>query len=102
MLRNVTSELVCEIQPLSKIHSKYAPVADDRERLTDLVPGAMSALKNAILECEYDAIREKLAAASDSPDEYLPLMARQQQLKQMIKEMAHYLGDRIIPPRYKF
>ncbi len=102
VLRNVTSELVCEIQPLSKIHSKYAPVADDRERLTDLVPGAMSALKNAILECEYDAIREKLAAASDSPDEYLPLMARQQQLKQMIKEMAHYLGDRIIHPRYKF
>lgn len=101
-LRRVTSDLVCERYSLSKIHSKYAPVPGDRERLPELVPGAVSSLKNAILECEYDTIREKLAAASDSPEEYLPLMTRQQQLKQMIKEMAHYLGDRIIPPRYKF
>lgn len=100
-LRTLTSQLICERQPLSKIHSKYAPVAGDRDRLAELVPGAVNTLKNAILECEYASIREQLAEATD-PEHYLPLMTRQLQLKQMIKEMAHYLGDRIIPPRYKF
>ncbi len=100
-LRTITAELICEQQPLSKIHFRYAPIAGDRDRLADLVPGAVYTLKNAILEYEYASIGEKLAAA-ETPEEYIPLMARQQQLKQMIKEMSHYLGDRIIPPRYKF
>ncbi len=99
-LRTITAQLVCEQQPLSKIHSKYSPVAGDRDRLTELVPNAVYTLKNAILECEYATIREQLARV-ESPEQYMPLMQRQQQLKQAIMEMARYLGERIVPPRYK-
>lgn len=99
-LRIITAQLVCEQQPLSKIHSKYSPVAGDRDRLTELVPNAVYTLKNAILECEYASICEQLASV-ETPEQYMPLMQRQQQLKQAIMEMARYLGERIVPPRYK-
>ena len=95
--RRITLDLVSEKYTLSKVHTKYARIETERDRLADLVPRAVYELKDAILDCEIRRIRESMKHAA--PEEIRELMARQIELSRIKTEFAHYLGDRIVAPR---
>lgn len=102
-VRRLSTEFVAEKYVLSRIHTKFARVETERDRLHELVPRALYELKDAILESERRDIRsriETLAAAPNSDLEQIQaLMERLIELTQLKAEFAKYLGDRTIAPR---
>lgn len=102
-IRQLTASLVNERYTLSKVHSKYAKVATEQERLTELVPRAIFEWKNAILDCRIIDIQLRLKeiTAQASPDLNLTqsLMQQNIELINIKRELAKILGDRIIAPK---
>ena len=102
-IRNLALELVPEKHVLSKMHTKYTKVETDADRLEDLVPRAIFALKDAILTCRERALRRQLkdlVARTDmeeqaKSDEVFSILEKQQQIAGLRSELAKYLGDRI-------
>lgn len=97
-LRAVTLDLVSEKHILSKVHTKYAHIETERDRLSDLVPRAVFELKDAILDCEIRRVHDRLRHTTD-PAEIHTLMSRHIELARIKAEFARYLGDRIVAPR---
>lgn len=101
-VRRVSVELAAERHVLSKVFTKYTRVVNDEERLTEIVPRAVAEYKDAILEWQIQqlnvAIREAFARAG-SEEEGVQLMGRLAELHALRREMATYLGERIILPR---
>jgi hypothetical protein len=59
------------------------------------------AWKNAVLECREKALRKEMAeavAASDN-DRVMELLQKQKELRELMAEIAKYLGERIVTPR---
>ncbi|MDE6457827.1 MAG: toprim domain-containing protein, partial [Muribaculum sp.] len=102
-IRNITLELVADKHVLSKVHTKYAHVETDEERLGELVPRAIFEYKDAILECRIRKLHDDLKRVASSPDadpeEIRALMEAHVQLQRLRGEFAKYLGERIINPR---
>lgn len=101
--RRLATELVADRYVLSKIHTKYAKIETERERLTELVPRALFELKDAILHCRLRKLKAQLKEASSAPvtdpDRITGLMEQVLELTRLKGEFAKYLGDRIISPR---
>lgn len=101
-VRRITTDLVSRRHKLSKIHTKYSRIPTERERLTELVPHAIYNLKEALIECEIReviaGIREVYAAGAD-PAAIRKLMERNAELNELKKELAKYLGERVLSPR---
>lgn len=102
-IRGLALELVPEKYVLSKMHTKYARIETDMERLEDLVPRAIFALKDAVLTCRDRALRELLRCVvedgsmpdNEKSDKMFDLLAQRQQITLLRSELAKYLGDRI-------
>lgn len=99
-VRTIANNLVSDRYELSKMHSKFAHVATEEERLVDLVPRAVLELKEAILRKQLDDIKQKLASTTDA-EESDKIMQEYQEKKNLGSQLAGYLGDRIITPRIK-
>lgn len=97
-IRNLSLNLISEKHTLSKVHTKYAHVETEREKLTELVPRAVFELKDAILDCEIRNINLELKQCND-PERIRSLMAQSIELMNIKKEFASYLGERIVTPR---
>lgn len=100
-IRSLTLDLVSEKHTLSKVHTKYAHIETERERLIELVPRAVFELKDAILDCQIREIRAAIKQQESNPVAVQSLMARNIELQQLKREFAIYLGDRTISPRKK-
>lgn len=100
-LRRVATELVSERHQLSKIHTKFAHVETERERLTVLVPRAIAELKYATVELRLHRCRKSLMAAQRSGDstQIIDAMRTMQELNSVKMELARYLGERIVSAR---
>ncbi len=102
-IRNLTLELVADKHVLSKVHTKYAHIETDEDRLSELVPRAIYEYKDAILECRirrlHDAIKSAYSSGSYNPDEIRRLMEEHVRLQHLRAEFAKCLGERIINPR---
>ncbi len=101
-VRKLTTELVAERYVLSKIHTRYTKIETERERLTELVPRALNALKDAIVDCRLREVKERMKALSNDEStagEMKSLMEQLIELSRLKTELARYLGDRIIGPR---
>ena len=102
-IRELTLELVADKHVLSKVHTKYAHVETDEERLGELVPRAIYEYKDAILECRirklHDDLKRVASSPSADPEEIRSLMEAHVQLQRLRGEFAKYLGERIINPR---
>lgn len=102
-VRRLATELIAERYVLSKIHTKYARVETERDRLPELVTRAVYELKDAILVCRARAVRADIKALSQqqAPDmeRLRELMARAIEIDRLKGEFAKALGDRIISPR---
>lgn len=103
IVRRTATDLASSRHSLSKIHTKYAKITTERDRLVELVQLAVFNLKCALVECEIARINGEIAATyASNPDDserLRELMARNLELNEMKKEMAHYLGERILSPR---
>ena len=99
IVRRVTTDLISEKYVLSKVHTKYAKIETEQDKLDELVPRAIYEWKDAILECQMRDIRQKIKEAGNNTEELTALMSRQMELKQLKSEFAKFLGERIVAPR---
>jgi DNA primase len=100
-IRTLVTTLISDKYVLSKIHTKHSRVEAERDCLPDRVPKAVFAWKNAVLECREKALRKEMAeavAASDN-DRVMELLQKQKELRELMAEIAKYLGERIVTPR---
>lgn len=96
-VRRIALELVSDKHYLSKIHTRYGSVKTDLDRLSSLIPQAIYNWKNAIIQCQIRDNQKKLPllAANDQND----VLKRIQELYGLRKELAKYLGDRVVNPK---
>lgn len=96
-IRNVATDIVSERHHLSKIHTKYAKIPTEKDRLTELVPRAIMELKDAILDKQISEAKAQLGnAIGDAETE---LMSRLNEYMQLKKEFAKILGERTLNPQ---
>lgn len=102
-IRRLATKLVTSKHKLSKIHTKFSHIATEREKLPDLVPMAVYNLKCAIVECciADNKVRIQQAYAAENLGEAMKIMSQNQELNNLRKDLAKYLGERIISPRMK-
>ena len=100
IVRRITTDLISEKYVLSKVHTKYAKIETEQDRLGELVPRAIYELKDAILECQLRDIRRRIKEIGGSNEaELMSLMAQTMELQQLKGEFAKCLGERIVAPR---
>lgn len=104
-VRRTATDMVSSRHSLSKIHTKYAKIATERDRLAELVPLAVYNLKCALIECEITKINEEIAAtyaaSPEDSDRLRELMQRNLELNILKKELSVYLGERILSPHIR-
>lgn len=102
-VRRISTELVTDRHILSKVHTKYAKIETEVDRLTELVPRAITEWKDAILNNEISLIQQEIDNISKQPNydtsRILELMSRQVELNNIRKELAKAIGERIVTPR---
>lgn len=100
-IRRVVTEMASSKHKLSKIHSKYSHVESERERLFDLLPRAIYALKDAMLQCDIRQKREQLEeiARSGDMERVREIMLELASLSGLQRDYAQKLGDRVVLPK---
>lgn len=102
-IRRLATDMLTSRHRLSKIHTKYSKLPTEFERLPELVPIAVYNLKCALVECDLKDVNDRIAAAYDGSAEGLErvreLMTRAAELNAIKKELAKYLGERILSPK---
>ncbi len=93
-------DVVAERYQLSKIHTKYATVETEEDKLMELVPRAIFELKDAMIRIEIQRLNEQIkAAGSQMPIEKLvATMQEIAQFNELRTALAKELGERIISP----
>lgn len=103
MVRRAATDMVASRHSLSKIHTKYTRIATERDRLPELIPLAVYNLKCALIECEIKRVNAEIASvyasAPDDGEKLRELLQRGLELNGLKKELAKYLGERILSPR---
>lgn len=97
-IRRLATDLVSERHRLSKIHSKYAKIETERDRLVDFVPRALYELMYGVLEYDIRELERRLASAAGEA-ETNSLMKQYIDKKSTQQEFAKFLGERIVAPR---
>ena len=104
-VRQLATELATSRHHLSKIHTKYAKMPTEQDRLPELVPVGVYNLKCALVECDLRDVNARIAEAYSSGsgdlEEVRRLMVRSAELNDIKKELAKYLGERILSPKVK-
>lgn len=96
-VRRVATDLVAEKHTLSKVHTHYARVATERERLSELVPRAVAELKLGIINDRIAKNQTLLKTLTDDA-ELTRLILAQKELFELRATLAKYLGERIVVP----
>ena len=96
-VRQLACELATDNMPqLSKIHTKYAVVLEERDKLITLVPDRLYNWKNALLVQRINEAKSRIATAS--PEELPQLMEYLQSLYAVRHQLASIIGDRVVNP----
>lgn len=100
-IRNCVTEMASSKHKLSKVHSKYSHVESERERLEELLPRAIYALKNAMLQHDIRLKRDQLKKASADGDmeTIKQIFAELTRLDNLRRDFAQKLGDRVVLPK---
>lgn len=104
-IRNISTDLVAEKYHLSKIHTKYAHIPQERDLLSELLPRAIYELENAILELNIKDLTEqmKFESAKPNPDSSIisQLIKEISDMRKLKMDFARLIGDRVITPSVK-
>lgn len=102
-IRILTADLVADKYTLSRVHTKFAQVPTEIERLPQYVERAVYELKDVILQCRGNDLRAQLSSLSSDPTADLnaisDVMKQIAELNVVRAQFAKYLGERIIAPR---
>ncbi|MBD5231014.1 MAG: DNA primase [Bacteroidales bacterium] len=100
-IRTLVTDLATSKHKLSKVHSKYSHIETERDRLQELLPRAIYALKNAILQCDMRLKHDSLNAAAKQGDmeTVKKLMLEMADLDKLRRDYAQKLGDRVVLPK---
>ncbi len=102
-VRRITTDLVIEKHHLSKIFFKNnTKVETEEDRLDQIVPQALIALKYDVARLNFDDIKQEIRAIQSKPDydirEVLDLMAKQQKWQTFCASLAEHIGERVYEP----
>ncbi|MCC8114226.1 MAG: DNA primase [Bacteroidales bacterium] len=98
-VRNLSTALASEKYQLSKVHTKYAHVETEYERLRELVERGVLELKYAILDEQIAELNQEARAAAGNRERVNELMTQVFELYQLKSQFAKILGDRIVNPK---
>ena len=96
-VRQLACDLVTDNLPqLSKIHTKFAVVVEEQDRLQSIVPERLYNWKNALLVQRINETKNQIAHAD--PAQLPQLMKYLQELYEVRHRLAVILGDRVVNP----
>ena len=97
-VRQLSCDLAADNLPqLSKIHTQFAVIVEERDRLISLVPECIYNWKNALLVTKINQVKAQIAGATS---EQLPgLIEHLQALYKVRHELARKIGDRVVNPK---
>ena len=96
-VRQLACDLATDNMPqLSKIHTQFAVIVDERDKLLTLVPERLYNWKNALLVQKINETKNQIAKAD--PEQVPHLMKYLQELYKLRHELAEVLGDRVVNP----
>ena len=98
-VRATALSLVSEKHQLSKIYSMENIAHSIESRLGTIIPVAINNLKNSILNYEILVVTEQLKYAHD--EQAQALMTQLKNLYQTRKELAKFIGERVVNPKLK-
>ncbi len=99
-IRRLSTDLVSEKHQLSKVHTKYAHIETEQDKLSELCPRAFYELMDATLACDIADIMSAIATAQTNGDidSQMSLISSLIEKKNIAADFAHYLGDRVVTP----
>lgn len=96
-VRQLACELATDNLPqLSKIHTKYTVIVEERDRLRSIVPERLYNWKNALLIIKINEVKAQIASAA--ADQLPQLLERLQELYSVRHQLAAIIGDRVVNP----
>lgn len=96
-VRQLACDLATDNMPqLSKIHTQFAVVVEERDKLLTLVPERLYNWKNALLVQRINETKAQIAKAD--PEQVPHLMKYLQDLYELRHKLAEILGDRVVNP----
>lgn len=107
-VRKLATELVSDKYVLSKVHTKYAKIETERDRLDEFVQRALWELKEAIVEQQIGQLRGEIAemsasvtatADADTIARLNELLSRISELNRLKADFAKVIGERVITAR---
>lgn len=97
-VRQLACDLATDNLPqLSKIHTQYAVILEERDKLLRLVPERLYNWLNALLVQIINETKAQIATAGG--DELPQLMEYLQKLYNARHELASYIGERVVNPK---
>lgn len=96
-VREMSCRMASERYQLSKIHTQYTHVVTEFERLPGLVASALNNLKLSIVLNRISSIKKQLKETTDY-ETVKKLLAEQQELARLNKELAKLTGERVLNP----
>lgn len=96
-VRQLACELAADNLPqLSKIHTQYSVIIEERDKLLSLVTKGLYNWKNALVVLKINEMKSLIAKAS--PEEQPQLLEQLQQLYNVRHQLAAIIGDRVVNP----
>lgn len=97
-VRQLACDLAADNLPqLSKIHTKFAVIVEERDKLTNLVPECLYNWKNALLVLKINELKSQIAQAPS--DQQPELIKKLQELYGVRHQLAAIIGDRVVNPK---
>ena len=96
-VRQLACDLATDNLPqLSKIHTQFAVILEERDKLLSLVPDRLYNWQNALLVQKINEIKERIVQAN--AEELPKLMEYLQKLYDTRHQLAAIIGDRVVNP----
>ena len=97
-VRQLATEVATDSMPqLSKIHTQFAVIIEERDRLYSLVPVFLYNWKNALLLLKINGLKAQIAASE--PEQQPALISELQKLYDVRHKLAAVIGDRVVNPK---
>lgn len=95
-IRQTSSNLVSEPYTLSKIHTEFATITTEFDRLSTLVPQALLNWKNAIVSQQIKEVQLQIQRGENNIES---LLAQLNDLYHTRSELSKFTGERVITPK---
>lgn len=96
-VRQLSCDMVTERLPqLSKIHTQYAVVVEEKDKLDSLITQRLFNWKNAIIIRKINELKAQISTAD--VDDVPALLERLQTLYNLRQQLSAFIGDRVVNP----